>query len=161
MSSISGGGLRFSCRCQSLMLLLALLASCLLHAAIVFLSQTFDPFDIFLEGGVAALPRPVALRVNVRSGATAENYRTPLKDTSRSDKKTIQGPGFVTGVAADRSAISDQVLVAPEKRTPGPTLTLPRHILDAPPATARLSGRQIAKRLDTWIVDFGVLKALR
>ena len=34
-----------------------------------------------------------------------------------------------------------------------PSLTLPRHIFHPPPVTARVSGRQVAKSLDTWIVD--------
>ena len=35
-----------------------------------------------------------------------------------------------------------------------PTLTLPRHIFHCLPATVRVSGRQVAKTLDTWIVAF-------
>ncbi|WIM07101.1 MAG: hypothetical protein OHM77_13650 [Candidatus Nitricoxidivorans perseverans] len=42
-----------------------------------------------------------------------------------------------------------------------PTLTLSRHISDRHPSTMRVSERRIAKRLDTWIVDYRPGRPLR
>ena len=39
-------------------------------------------------------------------------------------------------------------------RSPYPTLTLPRHIFCGNPITAGIFEGQVAKSLDTWIVDF-------